>query len=257
MQENGTIYEQPLNERIRAFLRLEYLLNRAAYRLNGDQDWDSRASIDAIIDILDILGRTDLKKEIFKELDRSANTLEGLRSNPEVDPVRVDNIIDEISRFRTTLHNSDTPPGYSLRQNELLAYVRQRSNIPAGSCGFDIPAMQHWLSRPAAEREQQLQAWLGEFDLIRGAITLCLNLTREGASSSTELAERGFYQRTLEPSAICRMVRVIVPADAPWFPEISGGRHRFSIRFMTHENCAARPAQTSDDVQFQLHCCML
>lgn len=37
-----TAYEQPLNERIRSMLRLEFLFERASYRLEGSSIWDSQ-----------------------------------------------------------------------------------------------------------------------------------------------------------------------------------------------------------------------
>jgi hypothetical protein len=39
------LYEQPLNERIRSFLRLEYLFQQAAYHLSRQSEWDSRATL--------------------------------------------------------------------------------------------------------------------------------------------------------------------------------------------------------------------
>jgi cell division protein ZapD len=39
------------------------------------------------------------------------------------------------------------------------------------------------------------------------------------------------------------------------FPEISGHKSRFSIRFMTSE-ANGRPAQSRDDVDFTLTCCV-
>src|SRR5262245_44699364 len=69
------IYEQPLSERIRSFLRLEYLFERARHELTGQDVWSSRTAIEALIDIMSLMGRMDLKKDIIKELERHSNTL--------------------------------------------------------------------------------------------------------------------------------------------------------------------------------------
>ena len=47
------IYEQPLNERVRTFLRLEHLFCQTDYTLRGFSVWDSRASLDSLVDTLD------------------------------------------------------------------------------------------------------------------------------------------------------------------------------------------------------------
>ena len=252
-----TVYEQPLNERIRAMLRLEYLIERAAYRLDGPTVWDSRASLEAILDILALLTRADLKAEMIKELERHAATLEGLRGNPGVDSHRLDEILEEIRRPLLALRAVDNVPGSELRQNELLSVVRQRSSIPAGTCSFDVPTYQYWLERPAEERVSQLSAWLGAFDLVRDAVTLSLRLVRQSARVSREVAAGGFFQRNIDPSVPYQMIRVVIPASAPWFPEISGGRHRFTVRFMGSTGPEARPTQVAEDVDFELQCCAM
>jgi cell division protein ZapD len=135
--------------------------------------------------------------------------------------------------------------------------VRQRSGIPAGTCSFDVPAYQHWLERPSEKRVGQLAVWLGAFDLVREAISLSLRLIRESARASPEVAAGGFYQRSIDASVPYQMIRVVIPASAPWFPEISGGRHRFTVRFMAGNSTEARPTQVSEDVEFELQCCAM
>ena len=41
------------------------------------------------------------------------------------------------------------------------------------------------------------------------------------------------------------------------YPEISAGRHRFTVRFMNQRDVNTRPVQTGVDVPFQLQCCAL
>ncbi len=252
-----TVYEQPLNERIRAFLRLEYLFARASNGVNGSSIWDSRATLDAIIDIMAVLGRADLKKELIKELERQSATLEALKRNPGVNMERLASILGVLKEILNALRSSDNSPESSLRQNEMLGYVRQRSSIPAGTCSFDIPAFQHWLEQPAEARIQELQSWLGVFDLIQEAIKLCLNLIRDSADSTVEMANKGFFQHSLEATSTCQMIRVVVPSNSPWFPEISGGRHRFTVRFLEQSATDSRPIQTNSNIEFELQCCMI
>ena len=53
------------------------------------------------------------------------------------------------------------------------------------------------------------------------------------------------------------MIRVAVSEDAGCFAEISGGRHRFTVRFLTQPKLAQRAVQVSGTVPFDLTCCIL
>ncbi len=255
MQQTTVVYEQPLNERIRAFLRLEYLFERAAFRMSGPSVWDSRATVEAIIDIMTIMTRTDLKTDIIQELERTASTLEALGSNPGVDTTRLTEVLTRIRELLNGLRAADNAPGQDLRQNELLSCVRQRSSIPAGTCSFDIPAYQHWLEKSQESRLKDIHDWFSRFERVRDSVSLCLKLLRGSANATHEVAKGGFFQRQLDSNVQCQLVRVVVPAGAPWFPEISGGRHRFSIRFMNQVDTQARPVQFAEDIDFELQCC--
>ena len=82
-------YEQPLHERVRTFLRLEFLFNAARHGLDGDTHWDSRAVIARMLEILSLLGRGDIRTEVIKELERHGAMLNRLVSNPGVDEGRL------------------------------------------------------------------------------------------------------------------------------------------------------------------------
>ena len=250
-------YEQPLNERIRAFLRLEHLFERAAQQLERRDIFGSRGTLDAIIDVMAVVSRADLKKELIKEIERHAGTLEGLERDPRVDHGRLESVLVEVRTLLTTLKSSENALGHELRNHELLNSVRQRSSIPAGTCDFDLPAYHFWLERPVERREQDLRSWLDAFGLLKDSVALCLRLLRESTVATNEVAPAGFFQRSLETQTPCQMIRVALPADSDWYPEISAGRHRFTVRFMEHPDPSNRPAQTNEDVGFELLICTM
>ena len=251
------VYEQPLGERIRSFLRLEYLFERANFELSGDSLWATRTTMEILIDIMALMGRSDVKKEIIKELERHGVTLGNLSQNPNVDRVRLEDSLARIKRFLGAMKVRDNPPGHELRYHEFLSSVRQRTSIPAGTCDFDLPNLHFWLQKPTQQRSRDLSRWLSAFDLVRDAIALCLSLIRESSLTSHEVARDGFYQRSLDPGSPCQMIRVAIDSDSAVFPEISAGKHRFTVRFMELEDTEKRPVQTTRDVPFQLSCCVL
>ncbi|MFM7707747.1 MAG: cell division protein ZapD, partial [Gammaproteobacteria bacterium] len=66
------VFEQPLNERMRAFLRIDFLYNQAVFHTNSRSQWGSRAAVTSILDILSIITRIDARADVLKELERQA-----------------------------------------------------------------------------------------------------------------------------------------------------------------------------------------
>jgi cell division protein ZapD len=250
-------YEQPLNERIRTFLRLEFLFDQAARHLRDDSEWGSRSTLGSLLDILNIFGRTDLKTEVLKELERHASTLARLSSNPDVDHSRLKATLAELDTLGKKLHARSGPIALDLKENEFLSSIQQRLAIPGGTCDFDLPGYHFWLQQPARQRTQDLGDWLSRFESVAGAIQLILKLVRESASRKTLTAEAGFYQKTLDANHPCQLVRVSVDGKLPYYAEISGGRHRFTVRFLEFSAHNGHTRQATSNIEFQMECCAI
>ena len=80
-------------------------------------------------------------------------------------------------------------------------------------------------------------------------------LTRKANEPVEHVATGGMYQYHMERSERPTLVRIIVPQDASTFPEISAGKHRFTVRFVTWEGVDTRPKQVGEDVPFLLALC--
>ena len=85
---------------------------------------------------------------------------------------------------------------------------------------------------------------------------MLLSLLRQSAPITMQTAAGGLFQQDLPSEPACQLVRVGVPAQYQVFAQISGGKHRFCIRFMT-ASLTKRPTQTSESVEFSLTCCAL
>jgi cell division protein ZapD len=251
------VYEQPLNERVRTFLRLEHLFDTEDHFLANASEWDSRTCLTLLFDIIDMLGRSNVKTELIKELERHAVTLTNLKKNPGVDLERLEIILDDINFHLEILRDSSYQPGQMLRHDELITSIKQRSSIPGGSCNFDLPAYHHWLQNSIAKRNSDLDKWREDFLVIKKSIRLALHMIRNSANPVIEQALNGFFQKPIEGDIDCQMVRVVMPQGSTYFPEISGGKHRFTVRFLKQDSTADRPTQTKNSVEFELHCCIL
>lgn len=248
-------YEQPLHERVRTFMRLEFLFSEARDALEGDSPWDSRTAIHRLLEIMALLGRGELRTEALKELERHAAMLSRLANNPGVDGARLTALLGEIDARVDALHGAGSLT-QSLREHDFLNAIRNRSSIPGGTCEFDLPAYHFWLNQPLERRRADLEHWLGTLEPLRRALRLILNLIRNSAGATDEVAAAGMFQRTLDSGTPCHLIRILLPADSPCYPEISGSKHRFTVRFLEYPDLNARAAQTQDDIPFRLVCCV-
>ena len=251
-----TTYEQPLNERIRTLLRLEHLFLCATAAVQRTTIWDSRATLGSIVEILDILGRSDLKNELIKELERHQITLSRLHNSPGVDQVRLDTILGKLEKTRQRLHEETLPLGHSIRELDLIHGLMQRNTTISGVCNFDLPAYHHWLQQDEKTRQTLLTSWLKELTLVSVPVGLILDIIRESTVPNMRVAEQGLYQQPLNSTLPYQLIRVSIPSDAPFFAEISAGKHRFTVRFMQPRQ-KERALQANQDIEFQLSCCAL
>lgn len=249
-------YEFPLNERVRTFMRLEHLFAQVHRHAEGSDPWDSRAALTGLLEILAILGRGDVRSDVLREMERQGQTLARLRHRNDVDAARLDNILESLEKLRDRLDANEAQIGRALKDNEFLSALRQRSAIPGGTCGFDLPSLQNWLAQPAELRRAQLDRWLEEVSALDRSIRLVLMLLRESAAPSREASTGGVFQRSLDSSSY-QLIRVMLDEGSSMFPEISGGKHRITIRFLEHRDVSKRPRQVQQDVEFRLVCCQL
>lgn len=251
------MYEQPFEERIRTLLRMEQLFDRARHAASRKGRWDSFHGAGTILEILDLLNRGDLRGEILKETDGLTNALRRLNHHEGVDPKALEQALARLETIRKRLVDGPTP-GRSLRDHEFLAMIRQRLAMPGGTCGFDLPRLQAWMELPANRRLADIEAWLEELEPLESGVNGLLELIRESARPVRESAPRGLYRHHFaEASQSCRMVQIFLPQGSGLFPEISGNRQRFTVRFMQLGSLSgpARPIQ--EDVDFGIALCQL
>ena len=214
MQTPSTIYEHPLNERLRFFLRLEFLFRQARHSLRGEAVWDSHNTLTTLLEILNIVSRIDIKTEVIKELDRVSGTLNALTNTPYINHETLGKLLATLSGLKSQLHSVDGPLAQELRENELFKLVIQRSGIPGGLCDFDLPPYRHWLKSSHETRIENLKYWLSTLDTLRLSVELTLKLVRESADPVPQVAENGNFQQTLGSGTPYQMIRVWLPAQS-------------------------------------------
>jgi cell division protein ZapD len=249
------IFEQPLNERMRTFLRLDFLYSQALYHNETTSQWGTRAAVSSLIDILAIITRSDVRSEALKELERQLTQLGEFQSNPGVDTNRLKTLIANLTRMRSELLNAGIANLQPLKDSDFLNAIKHRSSIPGGTCEFDLPDYLYWLSQPDEVRVRTFNQWLTVLRPLCDAVSELIWLTRQNGRTRQENAPAGNFTITFERENPLQLLRIALPASMGLYPEVSGSHHRCNVRFLNWKGLAERAAQADTDVKFLLTCC--
>ena len=251
------VFEHPLNERIRVFLRLDRLFQRIEHHAQQKSVWDSQTCIRLILELAELTNRGDLKTEVMKELERHHSSLKPLLHDSAVDHSRLGQLLDKQQHLLSAVYDSDGKLTSRIRNDEMLNGVQQRVCVRGGGCDFDLPLYHQWLQQPIEARHQQFLIWTAPYEHVREAIALSLEVMRLSANTQQVCAEQGFYDQVLDTNQPLQLLRIILAPGLNCYPEVSAGKHRFSIRFFSMPNTQERPVQVKHNVDFSLSTCGL
>ena len=249
------IFEQPLNERMRTFLRLDFLYSQALHHNEAASQWGTRAAVTSLIDILAIITRSDVRSDALKELERQLTQLGEFQSKPGVDTNRLKALIANLTRLRSELLNTGVATLQPLKDSEFLNSVKHRSSIPGGTCEFDLPDYLYWLSQPDESRIRAFNQWLTVLRPLCDAVSELIWLTRQNGRTRQETAQGGNFTITFDRENPLQMLRIALPASMGLYPEVSGSHHRCNMRFLTWKGLSERATQADSDVKFLLTTC--
>ena len=223
---NELIYEQPLNEKTRSYLRLEYLANQL--QSNLDQDHQHRCFY-PLFSLCELTERCDYRGEIIKDIDKQLITLKKWQNLPHIDEQQVISYVEKLQAARKCLLDCNRP-GQTLKQDRFLSALRQRFGMPGACCNFDLPQLHYWLAKPWDVRQQQYKAWIASFTCLLTPVRLLLELTRKTTDYNPATAVAGFYQGNSNQAL--SLIRVKLDASQGCYPTISGNRNRYAIHFV-------------------------
>jgi len=242
------LFEHPLNERMRTWLRIEFLLQQ----LHANSEISSISSalnfFRAASDLLDVLERGEVKTELMKELERQQQKLLLWTDVPGVDMSRIQDVRADLKQTVSLLMSAPRT-GQALREDRLVSLVKQRLGIPGGCCSFDLPTLHIWLHLPQAQRDRDVQAWLETLMPLHHALTSILDLIRQSGTFRNQTSLNGFFQDNAEGADL---LRLRISLDNQLYPQISGHKTRYAIRFLPLDS---EKGQVPARLNFELACC--
>ncbi len=252
------VYEQPLNEKIRLFMRLEHMFARFDHYVAEPSITNSQTAIELLLELHEMSSRLDVKSAILKIIDHQTTVIKGFHDEDDVVEEKKNSIIEILEEKTKELYSFHGQFGQYMKNHSFLNFVKQRLSVSGGLNAFDAPIFNLWINQPVEMRTEQLKSWIEPYQKSREAVQLVMELIRKSAEKVEHVAEDGFFQSTLRTGVKAKnyqLLRVHIPSSYSYYPEISAGTQRFSIRFVSIDDLAERGKQVQDDVSFSLSIC--
>ena len=248
------IYELPLNERLRTFMRIEFLYSRLKYfASNLDNNWNTRTVIHTLLEVYSILSRTDVRREVLADLDRYIMQMQRFQSAPDADNNMVNDILEDLDSIKNQVVNIGTDYLIRLREDEFIASLLHRHTLPGGKAEFDMPKYKFFLESDKKSVSIQINEWIDVIKPICEGIDKLMWIIRESNEPISTVAVEGQYNHQIEKRTQISLVRIIVN-DENIYPEISGGRHLIAVRFYSYDE-NSEYTQFGDNVNFKISLC--
>mgnify|MGYP003624452595 CR=1 FL=1 len=244
---NIITFEYPLNEKIRSYLRFEFLFSQLTKTQRFENESDATVFFKALFELLELSDRCDIRHDLVKDLRELTVQMKGWLKHKDVDLKAVSELSCEIESLIEAVLAMPKQLRY-FKTNRFLTSIKQRFSIPSGCCNFDLPQYHFWLSEGTQKQSKDAEVWLSHFAVLQKALSLFLKIKRSQGVTSKQTAVNGFYQGAVEH---CCFVSIELDTSFSVYPMISGHKDRYSIRFMSTdiEN------HLSENIKFNQICC--
>lgn len=251
------VYEHPLNEKIRLFMRLGYLLERFNFHLKDPTPENCQAAVMVLLELYNLSSRLDVKNATLNVMEWQVQGIRRLEGIEGVDNERLKRVLTRLEEKSKRLYSFRGQLGQHLKNHNFLGILKQRSSIAGGVNGLDIPLFKYWLNRSDQSRMNDLKGWVRPYEIAQEAIKLVMELIMASTEEETILAEQGFYQASLNPNRDYQLMQLTLSESAQFYPEISAGKQRFTVRFVDASQLEEKGKQIVEDVEFNLRLCRL
>lgn len=242
------LFEYPLNEKMRTWLRIESLLQQLHDNVSWASVGNALTFFRAVADLLDVLERGDTRTELLKELERQQQKLLQWSDVPGVDRERLYELRNALKTQAATLMSSPRM-GQLLREDRLIGMVRQRLGIPGGCCSFDLPTLHLWLHQSQEQKARLISTWLLSLSPLKTTLDKVLELIRHSGAFRSQTSLNGFFQDNV---ADADLIRLRLERAHQLYPQISGHKTRYAIRFLPLDS---ETGQVPPRLTFDLACC--
>ena len=246
-----SLYEEPVQEKIRKFIKIEFLLNKIYYFKGKDNKSENYISLLALCELYEILSRSDIKSELIREIETQNTYLQKIKEIPQADSSKLNSVLEKQSQLLKLIYSIEINYLDHLERDILFKTVLKNCFTQLQPASIDF-----WLSRDILNRETQIDLWLEPLIFIKRSIDFILEVIRKSGRFEDRVAEKGFFMEKLDPKKNILLVRVTLTSDLYYYPQISVGKQRLTIMFMTKDD-RNNLVPHQEDLTFILTTCSL
>jgi len=246
---HASIYEQPIDERIRKFLRLENIYMKINHHMHIDSKYDASSTLLNISDLFINLTRSEIKRDLISEIEAQKMRCQEYIKLDGADKIKLNSIMEKQNAILKTLHDLRTDYLNVLKNDELFQTIIKHIST---SCSD----LDYWLSRDHDFRKNQINLWLELIKPIENSIFFCLDLLRKSSETVEITAKDGMYLFKMDIEKKIRLLRVTMKTDNYFFPRISVGPQRATVAFMTIDD-NNKIIRLNQDINFVLDLCYI
>ena len=230
----GVLYEFPLRDSIRLFLRLEVLDRQLAAAADHRSAELNRTAVHVVLSVVDLVFREDLRAHLLQQIYYLQRNYKVLRAREDIRQESLKALLDELEQFREELVQLKANTGRRLRFDPLINALRQRDTVTDAAMAVDLPMYQWWLQAPAERCGEDFRKWVEALGPLLNANRKFLTLLRERGDYHECEADQGSFVASITRDQELWMVRILTPNDIPCFPQVSGASDsgKIHVRFL-------------------------
>ena len=246
-----SLYEEPVQEKIRKFIKIEFLLNKIYYFKSKDNKSENYVALLALCELYEILSRSDIKSELIREIETQNSYFETIKEIPQADSSKLNSVLEKQNLLLKSIYNIESNYLDYLEHDILFKTILKNCFTQLQPASIDF-----WLSRDILIRETQIDLWLEPLIFIKRSIDFILEVVRKAGRFEDRMAEKGFFIEKLDPKKNILLIRVTLTSDLYYYPQISVGKQRLTIMFMTKDD-KNNLVPYQEDLNFILTTCSL
>ena len=246
-----SLYEEPVQEKIRKFIKIEFLLNKIYYFKGKDDKSENYIALLALCELYEILSRSDIKSELIREIETQNSYFQSIKEMPQADSSKLNSVLEKQNILLKLIYSNEVNYLDHLGRDILFKTVLKNCFTQLQPASIDF-----WLSRDILIRETQIDLWLEPLIFIKRSIDFILEVIRKSGRFEDRMAEKGFFTEKQDPKKNVLLIRVTLTSDLYYYPQISVGKQRLTIMFMTKDD-KNNLVPYQEDLSFILTTCSL
>ena len=246
-----SIYEEPVQEKIRKFIKIEFLFNKLFYFKHKENKHDNYIALLALCELYEILSRSDIKSELIREIENQNHYFKKIKEIPEANSEKLSSVLEKQKVLLQLIHGIESNYLEYLENDILFKTIAKNSINP-----LQPTSVEFWLSRDIVLRENQINLWTEPLLFIKKSVDFILEVIRKSGRFEDKLAEKGFFIEKLDQKKNILLIRITLTSDLYYYPQISVGKQRLNIMFMSKDD-KNNLISHKEDVAFILTTCVL